>query len=148
MVAELWFLRLLCFLLHASMHLSTKSDRLGRKTIPAGKLGRPRVDRSNLPDRPDASSSFQHPQDNLGLRGGAGIDQPSKKSLGTSFSAQKLAASLPAHRLAPAFSQNSHREGLSERPPLSHLGSDEQTGQLQKDPPPTQLDSDKLELGT
>ena len=148
MVAELWFLLLLCFLLHASMHLSTRSDRLGRKTFPAGKLGSLRVDRLSLPCQPDARSSFQHPQNNLGLRRGAGrVDQPSKNSLGTGFPAQKLAVSLPAYRFAPAYSQNNPKESLSERTPLSQRGSEEQTGQkLQKDPPPTQLDSDKLEL--
>ena len=129
-------------------NLSTRSDRLGRKIFPAGKLGSLRVDRQSLPCQPDARSSFQHPQNNLGLRRGAGrVDQPSKNSLGTGFPAQKLAVSLPAHRLAPASSQINPKESLSERTPLSQLGSEEQTGQkLQKDPPPTQLDSDKLEL--
>ena len=79
------------------MQLSTRSNRLGlRETIPAGKLGRPQVDRQPSPCRLDAHPSFQHPQDNLGHRGGAGRDQPSKESLEASFSAQKLAASLPA----------------------------------------------------
>ena len=56
--------------------------------------------------------------------------------------------SLPDHRLAPASPQNSPGESLSERTPLSQLGSEEQTGQKlqEQDPPPTQLDSDKLEL--
>ena len=129
------------------MHLSTRSDRLGlRETIPAGKLGCPQADRSFIPDRPEAPPSFQHPQDNLGHRRGAGRDQPSKESLEASFSAQKLAASLPSYRLAPASTQKDPKENLSERPPLSQLGSEEQAGQLQKDPPPMQLDSDKLEL--
>ena len=80
MVAELWFLRLLCFLLHASMHLSTRSNRLGKETFPAGKLGCPQVDRTSLPDQLDARPSFQHPQDNLGHEGGAGRGQPSKRA--------------------------------------------------------------------
>ena len=129
------------------MQLSTRSNRLGlREAIPAGQLGRPQVDRQRSPCRLDAHPSFQHPQDNLGHRGGAGKDQPSTESLEASFSAQKLAASLPSHGLAPAWTQKTHKESLSERPPLSHLGFEEQTGQLQEDPPPTQLDSDKLEL--
>ena len=105
-------------------------------------MGAPRSTDSFL----DAHPSFQHPQNNLGHTGGAGRDQPFKRSLGTSFLAQKPAESLPAHWLAPASTQNSPKESLSARPPLSHLGFEEQTGQLQKDPPPTQLDSDKLEL--
>ena len=146
MVAELWFLRLLCFLLHASMHLRTRSNRLGKETFPAGKLGCPQVDRTSLPDQLDARPSFQHPQDNLGHERGAGRGQPSRESLATSFSSRKLAESLPAYRLAPASNQNSPKESLSELPPLSHFGFEEQTGQLQKDPPPMQLDLDKLEL--
>ena len=133
------------------MQLSTRSNRLGlRETTPAGKLGSPGSTDKSSPCRSDARSSFQHPQYNLGLRrGGAGrVDQPSRRSLGTSFPAQKLAVSLPDHRLAPASPQNSPKESLSERTPLSQLGSEEQTGQKlqEQDPPPTQLDSDKLEL--
>ena len=146
MVAELWFLRLLCFLLHASMHLSTRSNRLGKETFPAGKLGSPQVDRTSLPDQPDARLSFQHPQDNLGHEGGAGRDQPSTESLATSFSTRKPAVSLPLYRPAPASPQEYPKRSLSERPLLSHFGFEEQTGQLQKDPPPMQLDLDKLEL--
>ena len=129
------------------MQLSTRSIRLGSKeTFPAGKLESPQVDRQSLPCLPDARSSFQLPQHNLGHRGGAGTDQPSQESLETSFSAQKLAERLPSYRLPPASLQTSPRESLSEQPPLSHFGFEEQTGQLQEDPPPTQLDLDKLEL--
>ena len=104
MVAEFWFLLLLCFLLHASMHLSTRSDRLGlRKTFPVQDLGAP-VSPTPLPGRDDAHPSLHIPQHNLGLQeGGAGrVDQPSKKSLGTSFQAQKLDESLSDNRLAPS----------------------------------------------
>ena len=144
------------------MQLSTRSFR-SRKTSPAAKLGSPRVDRSTLPDRPDAHSSLQL-QNNLGPRieGGAGrVDQPSKRSLRASFLAQKLDVSLSDHRLAPPL------ELLPELTPLWQHASEEQTGQtslaennlplpqalegetsqtIQEVPPPTQLDSDKLEL--
>ena len=130
------------------MQLSTRSFRY-RETSPAAKLGCPRVDRSNLPDRPDARSSLQL-QHNLG--GGAGrVDQPSTGSL---------------HRAS--FPQAQEQEKLlPESTPPCQLDLEEGTGQtslaatnlpwrqasggkssqtIQEVPPPTQLDSDKLEL--
>ena len=135
-----------------------------RETIPAGKLGSLRVDRTTLPCRSDARSSFQHPQNNLGdKKGGAGrVDQPSKKSLEASFRAQKLDESLSDHRLAPSSKL------LPEPTPLCQFDSEEGTGQtslaatnlpwrqalggrrsqtIQEAPPPTQLWQFMLQLG-
>ena len=147
-----------------SKQLSTRSDRLGlRKTSPAAMLGSLRVDRSTLPDRPDARSSLQL-QHNIGLKkGGAGrVDQPSKESLETSFQAQKLDESLPANRLAPSSKL------LPESTPLCQFDSEEGTGQtslaatnlpwrqvledkssqtIKEVPPPTQLWQLMLQLG-
>ena len=139
------------------MQLSTRSNRPRvKETFPAGKLGSLRVDRTTLPSRSDARSSFQHPQGNLGLKkGGAGrVDQPSKKSLEANFRAQKLDESLSDNRLAPSSKL------LPERTPFWQLASEEGTGQTslaennlpwqqalggktsqtqQEIPPPTQL---------
>ena len=130
------------------MQLSTRSIRLGvRETFPAGKLGCPQIDRQHSPCRSEAPPSFQHPQYNLGNERGADQGQPSQESLGTSFSAQKQDESLPVHRLAPSTTQKSPQESFSAKTPLGHLGLEEQTGKLQdEDPPPTQLELDKLEL--
>ena len=130
------------------MHLSTRSLRK-RETSLGAKLGCPRVDRSNLPDRPDARSSLQL-QHNLG-GGGGRVDQPSTGSL---------------HRASFLQAQEQEKR-LPESTPPCQLDLEEGTGQtslaatnlpwrqasggkssqtIQEVPPPTQLDNDKLEL--
>ena len=128
------------------MQLSTRSIRLGSRETPlAAKLGCPQVDRSLSPGQPDARSSLQL-HNNLG--GGAGTDQPSRGSLHrASFlrHAQKQAVRLPLHRLPPASPTRKRRVPEKVPPKLCAL-EEETRSQLQKDPPPTQLDLDKFEL--
>ena len=111
---------------------------------------------------PPQACTYQH---NLGLKkeGGAGrVDQPSKKSLGTNFQAQKLDESLSDNRLALSSKL------LPELTPLWQLASEEGTGQtslaknnlplqqalegetsqkIQEVPPPTQLWNFMVQLG-
>ena len=128
------------------MQLSTRSIRLGSRETPlAAKLGCPQVARTSLPEQLDARSSLQL-HNNLG--GGAGIDQPSRGSLHrASFlrHAQKRAVRLPLHRLPPASPARKRRVPEKAPPKLCALEEETRT-QLQKDPPPHQLDLDKFEL--
>ena len=123
MVAELWLRQLLWFLfsLH-SMQQERPRSKSFRETFPLQDLGAPGASVA-LPGSfrcTDASPGLQLPQNNLG---GATceMDRGSISLQEASLGTQKLAASFPAYRVAPA--QNPKEV-----------------------PPPTQLELDKLEL--
>ena len=136
MVAELWLLLLLClfFALHASKHLKTRSNRLVRETSPMP-LWRPPPCRQLYPAKVKPLQS-EHQQRSTREKS---LDRPSFPR-----KAQEQAERLPLHRLPPALPQE---DNFTVQTPPGHFGLEEQTGKLQnKDPPPTQLELDKLEL--
>ena len=120
------------------MHRQIRNNR-PRETSPVYSLrasARPTI----LPGPGDARASLHQPRSNMGR----GTCRVGKSSLGSlqeaSFLAQKLAASFPDHRTAPASTQKSPRESLSENAPPKHFAFEEKTKQkFYPEHPPTQL---------
>ena len=131
---------------------STRSFRC-RATLPAGKLDSPQVDRFISPCRPDARSSFQLQDHNLGnKKGGAGkVAQPSTGSLHRASFPQAQDQEELLFEPSPlrhfASGERTEQTSLAEANLPLHLALEGETSQTRKAaPPPPQLDSDKLEL--